>query len=36
MSDTAFVQLENVTKRFDENTVLDEVDLRSPSTRSCA
>ena len=28
MSDTAFVQLEGVTKRFDENTVLDEVDLR--------
>jgi polar amino acid transport system ATP-binding protein len=27
MSDPAFVQVENVTKRFDENTVLDEVSL---------
>jgi polar amino acid transport system ATP-binding protein len=27
MSEPAFVQVENVTKRFDENTVLDEVSL---------
>ncbi len=27
MTDPAFVQVENVTKRFDENTVLDEVSL---------
>jgi polar amino acid transport system ATP-binding protein len=27
VSDSAFVQVENVTKRFDENTVLDEVSL---------
>jgi polar amino acid transport system ATP-binding protein len=27
MSDPGFVQVENVTKRFDENTVLDEVSL---------
>jgi polar amino acid transport system ATP-binding protein len=27
MSDPAFVQVDNVTKRFDENTVLDEVSL---------
>jgi polar amino acid transport system ATP-binding protein len=27
MSDPAFVQVENVTKRFDENTVLDKVSL---------
>jgi polar amino acid transport system ATP-binding protein len=28
VTDPAFVQVENVTKRFDENTVLDEVSLR--------